>query len=582
MRVDDGPAVLPERGCGQIIQSRNDLSLPLPILQASFPQNGRGESSGISVTRPLISKDVLSACCALAALCLCQVWFGFVAKGTANLSFFQGAASVRQFAALLTDTILLPGGFLLLWRLGSGLRKLPGGEIVVDLGFLVFLAVPANAVRAVLLPLSSKLNLDYWRHLSLHGFQTVLKFSLFGGIVLLAAALLYFHRRLAHIAFRVLVFLFPLFPFILAESSWVVTHPPSDTSQAGNPSAGLRPIDFRAGGLHGQRVVWIIFDKLDYRLAFESATNAHLPEFNKLARQSLHAVKAYPPGGRTAISVPALLAGRLVTGSTPAGVSDLLIRYEGSTSAVRWSTDQTVFDVEREKGWRTGVAGWYFPYSRVFGADVDAWQEQDWRLGLNPNQPFLRLMTDQLRVLVSSKAQSLVGRPLTAVEHRRVVGEVVAESMRKAADPALDLVFVHLPVPHEPFYYDASTGQDAVPPRPVIGYLDHLQLGDHVLGQIRQAMNEAGVAGHTTLLVSSDHWNQEADLIDGKMDHRVPFLVRFPGDSHGLEYSAPFNTILTRRLVTAIMEGEIHSAADAAQWIDSEKGTLVESPYNAN
>jgi hypothetical protein len=158
----------------------------------------------------------------------------------------------------------------------------------------------------------------------------------------------------------------------------------------------------------------------------------------------------------------------------------------------------------------------------------------------------------------------------------------VAEATRKAADPALDLVFLHLPVTHAPFYYDAGTGQDAKPPRPVMGYLDHLQLGDQVLGQIRRAMKDAGVSEQTTLLVSSDHWNREADLIDGRMDHRVPFLVSFPGDSRGLRYSAPFNTILSRRLVTAIMDGEIHSAAGAAAWIDREKGDLAESPYNAN
>ena len=347
-----------------------------------------------------------------------------------------------------------------------------------------------------------------------------------------------------------------------AEASWVLIHPPARASRE-DPANRPAP----SQGRHGRRVVWILFDEMDYRLAFESAVNARLPEFNRLARQSLFAVKAFPPGGRTMISVPAPLSGRLVAASNPAGVSDLLVRYEGTTSAVRWSTDQTVFDVERRKGWRTGVAGWFIPYARIFGADIAAWQDQSWRLGLNPNRPFAGLMADEFRVLAEGKSQSLLGNSLTVMEHQRLVHEVVAESIRKASDPALDLVFLHLPVPHAPFFYDARTGQESARPRPVIGYPDHLQLGDQVLGRIRRGMQEAGVADETILLVSSDHWNREADLLDGKIDHRVPFLLSFPGDSHGLRYTEPFNTILSRRLVTAILEGEIHSAAEAATWI---------------
>ena len=267
---------------------------------------------------------------------------------------------------------------------------------------------------------------------------------------------------------------------------------------------------------------------MDYRLAFESATNARLPEFNQLARQSLHAVKAYPPGGRTMISVPALLSGRPVTSSNAAGVSDLLVRYAGSSRAVRWSTEQTVFDLERQKGWRIGVAGWYFPYSRIFGADVDAWQDQGWRLGLNPSRSFTGLMSDEFRIVAEGNSLAMIGKTRSVVEHERVVTEVVAEATRKAADPELDMVFLHLPVPHFPFYYDARTGRDATDVRPVTGYLDHLQLGDHILGQIRRAIKESGVEGRTALLVSSDHWDRGAYSTRRKdRDHRIPFLVDF-------------------------------------------------------
>jgi len=277
-----------------------------------------------------------------------------------------------------------------------------------------------------------------------------------------------------------------------------------------------------------------------------------------------------------------LLSGRMVTSSNAVNASDLLVFYEGATSAVRWNTHQTIFDLERQLGWRTAVAGWYLPYARIFGADIEAWQDQTWRLGLNPHRGFRRILTDELRVMAEGRSQSILGKSLTVEEHQRIAREVATEAARKAADPALDLVFLHLPVPHAPFFYDARTGQDSVPLRHAPDYLDQLQLADRVLGQIRRAMREADVSATSTLVVSSDHWYREGDLIDGHVDHRIPFLVSFPGDSRGVRYSAPFNTVLSRRLVTAILQGEIHSAAATKAWLDCEKGDVGESPYNRN
>ena len=590
MRVDNGPAVWPKRGHGQVIEHGDALSVPLSTLYVSVSPAGGGGSSGcLPASGTLIARDGLAACSALAALCLCQVWLCFLATGTAGLFFYQGASSAMQFAALLADTLLLTGLFVALAWLGNQMRRFRAGrfragEMLGDAAFLLFLAVPANAIRGLFQVETPRLTLEYWRHVSAGGFSPVLEYLGVGGALGLLATIFFFHRQLVRMVSRTLVILFPLVPFMLAEATWVVvsravTHPASGASRAGSFAPEGRP-GGSPSGVRPQRVVWIIFDEMDYRLAFETATNAQLPEFNRLGSQSLYAVRAYPPGGRTMISVPALLSGHLVTSSNPAGPSELRVQYEGVTAPVRWKAEQTIFDLEHEKGWRTGIVGWHFPYSRIFSGGIEAWERQSRRLALNPNRPFIGLMTDEFRVLAEGKSRSLLGKSLSVMEHQQVVRETVAEAIRKAANPALDLVFLHLPVPHAPFFYDAKTGQDAARPRPVVGYLDHLQLGDRVLGQIRQAMKDAGVEEKTALLVSSDHWYRESDLIDGKMDHRVPFLVSFPGGAQSVRYSRPFNTILSRRLVTAIMNGEIRSAGETARWIDREKGGLQESPYN--
>ena len=420
MWVDDGPAVWPKGDCGQVLEHVDALSVPLSTVYVSISpagasQTGRhGGSGDVQASSALISHDGLACCSTLAAVCLCQVWFCFLATGQAVLFYYQGTSSARQFAALLADTLLLTGLFVGLGWVAKRMGTFRAGEWLRDMAFLSFLVVPANAIRCLYHPpATAKLNLEYWRHATVGGLSPVVSFLGAGAMVALLAMPCVFHRRLVRLIFRTLVLLFPLVPFMLAEASWIlVTRRAPLTSYGRNFAHAGRP-----SGARPQRVVWIIFDEMDYRLAFETATNAHLPEFNRLADRSLTATRAYPPGGRTIVSVPALLSGRLVTSSRAVGPARLLIHYDGAASSVLWKAGQTIFSLEREKGWRTGVVGWYFPYSRVFGMDTEASQFQGWRGSLNPDGPFIGLMADDLRILAEGKSQSLLGKSLS-VPHR--------------------------------------------------------------------------------------------------------------------------------------------------------------------
>lgn len=610
MRIIDGAEIVSKGIAGQSFESGDDSTVPLPpmllpvssirLWQSPANYNSRDSGARDESARPLTGRILISAC-SLAALCLGSVWWCFLPNAPATMFTVQAPPSARQLGALLADTALLT---ILFTAIAWAARRIRLRSSVRDVAFLLFLIVPANAIRVVLPPVTSQLGIEYWRHLGVHGFPLALKLVLGCGLMLSMAGICYFHRRLAAFAARTLVFLFPFVPFMALEAAWEVAHPQMPALQSGMNESGVNEAGRNEAGMDAglasiavpitgiqprpQRVVWIIFDEMDYRLAFEAAGRAPLPEFERLARHALAATSAYPPGGRTLVSVPALLGGRLITGVNPAGVSDLLVQYEGERNPVRWSSEQTIFNLGREKGWKTSVTGWYFPYQRIFGAEhpsrqISAWQVQGWRGCIDPNQPFASLMQDQLRIMVEGKMQSLLGESLAVKQHKIVIQHSVADALRNAADPVEDLVFLHLPVPHSPFFWDPATGRDAVKLKPVMGYLDHLQLADRVLGQIRQAMEQSGVADHTTLVISSDHWDRTADLIDGKMDHRIPFLVSFPGrNATGIHYTKPFNTILSRRMISAIMGGEIRSSDDAAAWLDQERGNLAESPYNAN
>ena len=138
-----------------------------------------------------------------------------------------------------------------------------------------------------------------------------------------------------------------------------------------------------------------------------------------------------------------------------------------------------------------------------------------------------------------------------------------SHALEIAADPAIGLALVHLPVPHPPAIFDRSTGRITTARGP--GYVDNLALADRTLGELREAMERAGVWDRTAVLVSADHgwrawlwrgspwWNSD----DGRMPNGdvfgVPFLLKLPGQTSAIGCGAKFNTLVTRDLITRIL-----------------------------
>ncbi len=76
----------------------------------------------------------------------------------------------------------------------------------------------------------------------------------------------------------------------------------------------------------------------------------------------------------------------------------------------------------------------------------------------------------------------------------------------------------------------------------------------------------------TTIIVSSDHWLRKALWrYEGETDHRIPFMLKLAGQKKGVTYEKPFNTVLTRDLVLAILRGEITSIDEVVTWLDKNR-----------
>ena len=296
------------------------------------------------------------------------------------------------------------------------------------------------------------------------------------------------------------------------------------------------------------RLVWLLFDEWDYGLTFDNNTRKlMLPTLQELIGQSFHASNAHPPGDVTARSVPRLLTGeRNVNKDTMAG-------------------HPNVFAKAKALGARSAVGSWYLPYCGVFKDALSAcWSPNASAERSSMGNSAVEISLNQLRNLAENQFRSPFGQPLAAKRHALDYEYQLKTATTAVADPALDFVYVHFPVPHEPLFYDHRSGRYDLGERPVVSmlqknfeaYYDAVQLVDRTIGSVRGSLQQAGLWDRTHLIVTSDHNYRNRHRLGMKHgDTRVPFIVRVAGSTSETAFDQKFNTILSADLAIALLAG---------------------------
>jgi len=182
---------------------------------------------------------------------------------------------------------------------------------------------------------------------------------------------------------------------------------------------------------------------------------------------------------------------------------------------------------------------------------------------------FVQILPNQARSLFETNLFSPFGQSLPTQQQAGVAQTMLAQGKTLIVDTRYAAILLHLPVPHGPHSYDRRTGTFTLANSPIRGYWDSLALQDRVLGELRKALEDAGLWEQTTLVASSDHHYREDNLLDGKEDLRIPFLVKLAGQKTGVEYLPSFSTILTKNLLLAVLRGEISDPASLQNWMQA-------------
>jgi hypothetical protein len=342
-----------------------------------------------------------------------------------------------------------------------------------------------------------------------------------------------------------------------------------------------------------RHLVWMIFDELDYRLAFvERPASLALSELDRLRGEALETTHAYPPANYSLMSIPAMITGRLIARVRVVNPSELLITYGDSKEPVPWSQQGNVFAAARRLGVNSAVVGWFNPYCRVIGDSIADCTYEDLG-GMTLWESMGKQARGAIQTIPFSRKLGLAhGGHDTRSDRGERVGHynaMLAAARRTLQDPALGLILLHWPVPHPPGIY--SRAKDAFEVKGESSYIDNLLLVDHAVADIRHTMEDAGTWDRTTVLVTSDHWwrhelwRQEGELtaeelhFASEIDHRVPFILKLAGQREAVTYDPTFNTVLVHDLILAILGGDVRSPGDVATWIDQHR-SIGESPYS--
>ncbi|MBZ5653498.1 MAG: sulfatase-like hydrolase/transferase [Acidobacteriia bacterium] len=502
-------------------------------------------------------------------LCYLRVWTGLLDYNRVEMFSMKAPPRPVEYLAAIANVLLLGAlccAAIRIARQPHGICRIAARAGLVLAGF-----APLNSLRDTV---SLKLSLPMLRFglFTSLGKSNLIIVSVLAG-ALMALVVLRWHRVLLRTAYTTLLILFAFVPMTFGQAAWAAG---SNTAGFGDQIPGNRVDQPRHA-----RVLWIIFDEWDYRLTFvDRPAGLAFPAFDRFRAGAFHATHAYPPAGETLRSIPALMAGRFVITSKPNGVKELDLTYAGEPKPIVWGPEETLFSSARRAGINSAVAGWYIPYCRVLGSSLAecTWEE----LVVQRNSmgdTFSDILPNQARSLLETNLLSVCGQSLPTARESRLYQSMLARAEQLAQDPSLGLVFVHMPVTHVPYFYDHTTKRPTLKNSLVAGYRDSLELADRTFAALRRTMERAGTWENTAILLTADHWFRQSASLDGKVDHRVPYLLKLAGQNEGVRYDSPFNTVLTHDLLLRLLRNELETPQEVMHWLDVNR-SIAESPYN--
>jgi hypothetical protein len=532
-------------------------------------------------------KDFL-VCFSLGNLFFLRRWYDLEHLKEVSMDYYRTRpADPTLLGATLISALLLTLVFWLAW-LWVERRPSEAKMQFARCAFLLLMMFPLESVRRYW---NSEGNRpDIGTNIAIFGIEALLG----TGLVLA----LFGNLRVLRAAKRVTLILTFLFPSLMIDFGWGRLS--AEPASAYMPKSTLPMLPHPSGPR--RRVVWMLFDELDQRLAFDlHQPKVDFPELDRLRSESLVANRAQQTAGWTTLALPSLLSGQVYSRAELVDANTL--RVSGERGGIfNWRDQPNVFKKARELGANAEIVGWHHPYCRVFGdstvrcMDVPSGSPTVAMLretsvsdeGVLRAVRFLfELQLGNLRDMLRLNRESASENGRDEYVQRRQLQQyfqIRDHAYADAGDPQIDLLFVHFPLPHPFPIYDRQRQDFTL--SDTTSYADNLALVDRTVGEMRRALEHAGLWDTTSVLIISDHglrpdlwrgrmgWTPELErLTAGGQSETVPFILKLTGQNHGMVYDRPFSSVVSSDLVLALLCGDVTTPEGVAAWLDTRQGT---------
>jgi hypothetical protein len=520
----------------------------------------------------------------LATLCFIRRWYDLEHLQPRGLDYFRSAPeSVAFLESTIVAALLLAAVF---WGAWLWVERSSSGRLrrFAQLGFLLALMFPIESVRRYWNSQTDQL--DIGSNLALWVIEAILA----AGVV----ALLFGNTRILMPARRVTLLLLLLFPALMID--FLMNRLGDEPAEAylPRPPASLLP----ARGARAPRFIWVIFDELDQRLVFERRpAYLELPELDRLRAESVSANHAVETATFTAIALPSLICGRIFSNAQAVDAGTLEVVPQGSTKPVDWRSEPNVFTRARGLGVNAALAGWHHPYCRVLGdqlvdclalpsfhstaalaEEARASRDGVWKTVAWLFEWQLVNLRDMFRGGEDPGSERFRDAEIQRAQQRQFF-QVRDQMYRDAADPRVDLLLAHIPAPHLLPIYNRREGNFHLDGH--LDYFDNVALVDRTLGELRRAIEQAGLSGRTSLLITADHglrpdawigrmgWTEELDrLTERQPPETVPFMLKLAGQKQPVQVEHAFSNVAGADLALAVLGGKVTTPVQAAAWLN--------------
>ena len=342
------------------------------------------------------------------------------------------------------------------------------------------------------------------------------------------------------------------------------------------------------------RIIWIVLDELSYQQVYgQRLPGLQLPAFDQLASESVVFTHVVPAGEYTRNVLPALLTGVPVGRISVSAAGKLLALRDSATHRwIAFDPRDTVFQDALDRGYSTGVAGWYIPYCRILPSVLDRcyWMyQEDTPDRLSPYETVASNLALPLRAL-RSRVHHLLGNSIGAPSDEQIDIQMHSSDYHDLLvagddllnDPSVDFVLLHVPVPHPYGFYDRKSRKLAAHHT---SYIDNLALADRYLGHVRSLLEQRGEWDSSTVVVMGDHswrtklvwansdgWTAEDQLAShgGQFDDRPAYIVKLPNELAGVTVDARFSAIRTRAMFDEMFQGHVQTPEKLEAWVASQ------------